>query len=409
MTLTVTDGVANILLTQPNGTSNPFQSINIVDSEPNALVSAIFNISPAAHPGNEPGGAPYGSLTGPGIIATGTGHSVMFETGQVSLVELTQTLESTVYNAPDDLSGHLYVAAHITDSDNASADISDDIVQGTTGAVHIAGPTGGTITDGSTSHPFSGMTVTDADVGVGVVLTAVIGVNIGPDAELGAGGNYNLLGTLTANSPAQLTAELRHFSYKAPNPHSEAFSQFSVSVSDNVVGGGGETYVINDTNVAPTPPAPPPVVHPNPPTGTHWVDPLTPTGRIQFLGYPGSAGPQDALVDPAYYLASNPDVAAAGLNATQHYETYGWHEGRNPDALFDTAYYLTANPDVAASGMDPMLHYEEYGWKEGRNPSASFSTDQYLSANPDVALAGMDPLIHFEQYGSHEGRLIWHV
>jgi hypothetical protein len=36
------------------------------------------------------------------------------------------------------------------------------------------------------------------------------------------------------------------------------------------------------------------------------------------------------------------DMAAAGLDASRHYETYGWHEGRNSDALFSTAYYLTA-------------------------------------------------------------------
>jgi len=108
--------------------------------------------------------------------------------------------------------------------------------------------------------------------------------------------------------------------------------------------------------------------------------------------------------DSAYYLAANPDVAAAGINALQHYQEFGWHEGRAPDALFDVGYYLNHNPDVAAAGMDPLQHYEQYGWHEGRSPSALFDASYYLSQNPDVLAAGMDPLQHYLQYGSGEGR-----
>ena len=80
------------------------------------------------------------------------------------------------------------------------------------------------------------------------------------------------------------------------------------------------------------------------------------------------------LFDSNYYLAENPDVAAAGVDPYQHYIDDGWHEGRNPDQYFDTNYYLAQNPDVAASGMDPLLHYQLFGWKEGRDPSLLFST-----------------------------------
>jgi len=108
--------------------------------------------------------------------------------------------------------------------------------------------------------------------------------------------------------------------------------------------------------------------------------------------------------DSAYYLAANPDVAAAGVDALQHYQQFGWHEGRAPDALFDVGYYLNHNPDVAAAGIDPLQHYEQYGWHEGRSPSALFDASYYLSQNPDVLAAGMDPLQHYLQYGSGEGR-----
>lgn len=110
--------------------------------------------------------------------------------------------------------------------------------------------------------------------------------------------------------------------------------------------------------------------------------------------------------DAAYYLAQNPDVAAAGADPYLHYITYGWKEGRNPSALFNTSYYLQQNPDVAAAGVDPLLHYRISGWHEGRDPSVQFNTRAYLAANPDVAAAGVDPLAHYMANGRAEGRAI---
>ena len=59
-----------------------------------------------------------------------------------------------------------------------------------------------------------------------------------------------------------------------------------------------------------------------------------------------------------YYLAHNPDVAAAGVDPLVHFDTFGWHEGRNPNAFFDTAGYLAHYADVAAAGVNPLQHYE---------------------------------------------------
>ena len=165
--------------------------------------------------------------------------------------------------------------------------------------------------------------------------------------------------------------------------------------------------------------------------------------------------------DPAYYLARNPDVAAAGVDPLQHFLTFGWHEGRNPSAAFDTNWYLAQNPDVKAAGIDPLLHYgasgskegrdpslmasatkylttavdplvdaayydrqlgatllpvglgaqqqatslyHNGGWQKGLNPNALFDTRYYLVHNPDVAAAHVDPLLHFETFGWKEGR-----
>lgn len=141
-------------------------------------------------------------------------------------------------------------------------------------------------------------------------------------------------------------------------------------------------------------------------TATGLAVTTTSTANVAAPHYPPSPDP---LFDAAYYIAHNPDVAAAGTDPYRHYVAYGWREGRNPDALFDTRYYLGHNPDVAAAGIDPLAHYEQDGWREGRDPSALFSTGKYLAANPDVKAAGLDPLLHWTQYGGAEGRSIYGV
>ena len=122
----------------------------------------------------------------------------------------------------------------------------------------------------------------------------------------------------------------------------------------------------------------------------------------------------DPLFDTAYYLAQNPDVAAAGLDPYWHYMNLGWHEGRNPDAYFDTKYYISSNPDLAAIAgpssqgyvgtFNPLTHFETVGWTEGRQPSLAFSDSGYLAANPDVKAAGLDPLAQFLTVGQSQGR-----
>ncbi|AWI86988.1 nuclease [Methylobacterium sp. DM1] len=124
----------------------------------------------------------------------------------------------------------------------------------------------------------------------------------------------------------------------------------------------------------------------------------------------GRAGDIRGGFDAEFYLLANADVAqAAGTGntfafASQHFEQFGWKEGRNPNAVFDTKGYLAAYSDVKAEGINPLTHYDQYGWKEGRDPSASFDTATYLSTYKDVAAAQLDPMQHFLQYGLYEGR-----
>jgi hypothetical protein len=110
------------------------------------------------------------------------------------------------------------------------------------------------------------------------------------------------------------------------------------------------------------------------------------------------------LFDTLYYESRNADVFHAHVNALDHYEAVGWHEGRDPNPFFSTKEYLQTYKDAAASGMNPLDYYDQIGWKKGQDPSASFDTKQYLIHNPDVAASGVDPLMHFLQFGMAEGR-----
>jgi lipopolysaccharide biosynthesis protein len=77
-----------------------------------------------------------------------------------------------------------------------------------------------------------------------------------------------------------------------------------------------------------------------------------------------------------------------------HYLRIGATEGRAPHPLFDPAWYLKTNPDVAASGMNPLAHYLAAGGVEGRAPHPQFSSKVYLARNPEVADSGINPLVH---------------
>jgi len=115
--------------------------------------------------------------------------------------------------------------------------------------------------------------------------------------------------------------------------------------------------------------------------------------------------------DAAYYLSTNPDVAAAAGHSVDadsfafyHFLTFGAAEGRDPNAYFSTRGYLAANADVAAAGMNPLQHYEQFGWHEGRGGGGNFDVHAYLKVNPDVALAQIDPIQHYMHFGAAEGR-----
>jgi GT2 family glycosyltransferase len=75
-------------------------------------------------------------------------------------------------------------------------------------------------------------------------------------------------------------------------------------------------------------------------------------------------------------------------------------------ALFERHFYLSSNPDVRAAGMDPVVHYLKYGSKEGRDPSPYVSEAAYRNRYPDVSASGMSLVEHYEKFGRSEGRWI---
>ena len=82
---------------------------------------------------------------------------------------------------------------------------------------------------------------------------------------------------------------------------------------------------------------------------------------------------------------------AAGVDPFQHFQTFGWKEGRNPNAYFDMGLSRDQS-GRAAAGVNPLDH-SIIGWPEGRNPSPA-STSRTICEQPDVAAAHVDPLKH---------------
>ena len=148
--------------------------------------------------------------------------------------------------------------------------------------------------------------------------------------------------------------------------------------------------------------------------------------------------------DQAYYRSAYADVAAARVDAFDHFMAHGWREGRNPSRIFNTLYYrdghlngAEVNPLVhyveaggRASGLatlpptgeefiklqrplaHPMFDYEYYrlqtdttsqdllghylttGWRQGIAPSASFDVQLYSDENSFVKALNVSPLYH---------------
>ena len=98
------------------------------------------------------------------------------------------------------------------------------------------------------------------------------------------------------------------------------------------------------------------------------------------------------LFDAEFYLSSNPDVAAAGVDPLKHYIRYGSAEGRKPHPLFQPEFYLAQCPDAGRGNGNPLLHYLRTG---AGNPHRLFDQAAYHREHPEVAANNLNPLLHF--------------
>jgi len=147
----------------------------------------------------------------------------------------------------------------------------------------------------------------------------------------------------------------------------------------------------------------------------------TPRVRLGLTALEGRDVPSSTnLFDAQFYLAHNPDVAAAvqagQMTAEQHFRRFGDAEHRAGNALFEAQAYLDDNPDVrnaAQAGLTtPFRHFELFGQFERREMHGVFSAHDYLDDNPDVRNAVQaGQLTAFEQFrnfGQREDRLPFH-
>ena len=105
--------------------------------------------------------------------------------------------------------------------------------------------------------------------------------------------------------------------------------------------------------------------------GEPGVNPL-----VHYLDECGRRSPHPSFDADAY-------VGAVGANPLVHYLTIGWREGRRPHPDFDPAYYLATNVDVAARGIEPLTHYIRRGRREAGCRLPAYDLRFLLDELPD--------------------------
>ena len=135
------------------------------------------------------------------------------------------------------------------------------------------------------------------------------------------------------------------------------------------------------------------------------------------------------LFSPNDYLELNPDLEVWNKTLLAHFIEFGHKEQRYARKVvnhkmeqiesgkiqshsellhpteFDNEYYLETNKDVYAAGVDPYHHYFSSGESEGRCPNKFFDPLFYSEINSDIRTQKISPFKHFQDHGYYEGRL----
>lgn len=84
-----------------------------------------------------------------------------------------------------------------------------------------------------------------------------------------------------------------------------------------------------------------------------------------------------------------------GINRLLHYGLVARFQGLSPTPWFDGEYYLQSNPDVQQSGHDPLEHFQRWGWREGRSPLPGLDMRRLLSSHPEMRVSKGNALAMF--------------
>lgn len=93
-----------------------------------------------------------------------------------------------------------------------------------------------------------------------------------------------------------------------------------------------------------------------------------------------------------------------GINRLLHYGLVTRFRGLSPTPWFDAEYYLQSNPDVAQSGLDALEHFQRWGWREGRSPLPGVDMRRLLGSQPGLRVSKGNPLSLFAS-----GELAHHI
>ena len=93
-----------------------------------------------------------------------------------------------------------------------------------------------------------------------------------------------------------------------------------------------------------------------------------------------------------------------GINRLLHYGLVTRFQGLSPTPWFDAEYYLQSNPDVVQSGLDALEHFQRWGWREGRSPLPGIDMRRLLGSQPGLRVSKGNPLSLFAS-----GQMAHHV
>jgi len=102
-----------------------------------------------------------------------------------------------------------------------------------------------------------------------------------------------------------------------------------------------------------------------------------------------------------------------GINRLLHYGLVASYKGLSPTPWFDIDYYLRSNPDVGARPIDALNHFQRWGWREGRNPLPGLDMRRLLNSRPELrmvkgsvlALFGSEWMSLYMQEGANQATL----